>query len=126
MSHRRQLLVLVLGAGAIGVAMLAGRTDLVTLLFEPPMPVRVLLGMAAALLAIAIGLSATDRLGNRDSDARELIRAVRLLFLAVGVAAMAAGWLIGSPVPIVAGLVIAGVDVLETTFLLMVTAARGR
>jgi hypothetical protein len=126
MTVRRQLLVLLLGAGTIGVAMLAGRTDLVTLLFEPPTPARLLLGPAAALLAIGIGLRATDRLGDRDGDAPELIRAVRLLFLAVGVGAMAAGWLIGSPVPIVAGLVICGVDVLETTFLLMVTAARGR
>jgi hypothetical protein len=125
MSRGRQLVVLALGAGAIGVAMLAGRGDLVNLLLEPPLPARLLLGVATAIIALGIGLRAADRLGGGEGDARELIRAVRLLFLAVGVAAMAAGWLIGSPVPIVAGLVIIGVDVLETTFLLLVTAARG-
>jgi hypothetical protein len=126
MSGRRQLLVLGLGIVAIGAAMLAGRSDLVTPLFEPPMPASLLLGIAAAVLAVGIGLRAGDQLGDREGDARELIRAVRLLFLAVGVGAIAAGWLIGSPVPVVAGLVIAGIDMLETTFLLLVTAARGR
>jgi hypothetical protein len=126
MSGRRQVLMLGLGIAAIGVAMLAGQSDVVSLLFEPPMPASLLLGTAAAVLAVGIGLRAADQLGDRAGDARELIRAVRLLFLAVGVAAIAAGWLIGSPVPVVAGLVIAGIDMLETTFLLLVTTARGR
>ena len=37
----------------------------------------------------------------------------------------AAGWLMGHPLPFVAALVIAGVDILETTFLLLVVALRG-
>ena len=36
----------------------------------------------------------------------------------------AAGWLLGHPLPFVVALVIAGVDILETTFLLFVIAVR--
>jgi len=39
--------------------------------------------------------------------------------------AAAAGWLLGTPVPIVVGLLIAGVDVIETGFLLLVVSFRG-
>jgi hypothetical protein len=53
-----------------------------------------------------------------------MIRAVRLVFLAVAAFAAAAGWLIGHPLPLVVALVIAGVDVLETSFLLVVVALR--
>jgi hypothetical protein len=126
MSTRGQLGLLFVGVGAIVLAMVAGRSDLLADLFQPPMPARLVLGVGAGVVALVIALRATERLGGADGDARELIRAVRLLFLAVGVAAVSAGWVIGSPVPVVAGLVIAGVDVLETTFLLLVTAARGR
>jgi len=50
---------------------------------------------------------------------------VRLAFLAVAAFAAAIGWAIGSALPIVAALIIAGVDVVETSFLLLVTATRG-
>ena len=50
---------------------------------------------------------------------------MRYVFLAVAAFAAAAGWLIGHPLPFVVALVIAGVDVLETTFLLLVVAVRG-
>jgi len=36
--------------------------------------------------------------------------------------AAASGWLIGHPLPLIVALVIAGVDVLETTFLLIVVS----
>jgi hypothetical protein len=115
---------LALGALAIGGAMTAGRGDLLGTLLQPPVPVRFLLGTAAAILGIVLLLRSTERMGSRD-DPRELVRAVRVAFLAVGAFAAAAGWYLGSPVPIVAALVIAGVDVVETSFLLLVTAARG-
>ncbi len=114
---------LLLGALAVVAAMAAGRADLLSTFFMPPPFVRFLLGIAAAIVGIVLLLRSTDHMGSRD-DPRELVRAVRVAFLAVGAFAAAAGWLLGSPVPIVAALVIAGVDVVETSFLLLVTAAR--
>jgi hypothetical protein len=117
------LVALVLGAVAVVAAMAAGRSDLLSTFFLPPPLARFLLGIAAAILGVVLLLRSTDHMGSRD-DPRELVRAVRVAFLAVGAFAAAAGWLLGSPVPIVAALVIAGVDVVETSFLLLVTAAR--
>jgi hypothetical protein len=57
-------------------------------------------------------------------DLALLVRGVRYVFLAVAALSAAAGWLIGHPLPFVVALVIAGVDILETTFLLFVIAVR--
>jgi hypothetical protein len=54
------------------------------------------------------------------SDVRGLIRAVRLAFLGVAAFAAAAGWLVANPLPLVVATVIAGIDVIETSFLLLV------
>ena len=124
-SARRQLLLLLLGIGAVVLASMAGGTDALGRILEPPFPVGLLLAVAAVLLGIVVVLRAASRIGAAHEDARELIRAVRLIFLAVGCFAAAAGWVIGSAVPIVAGLMIVGIDVIETTFLLLVTAAPG-
>jgi hypothetical protein len=48
------------------------------------------------------------------------------VFLAVAAFAAAAGWALGHPLPLVVALVIAGVDVLETSFLLLVVNLRSR
>ena len=53
-----------------------------------------------------------------------MIRAVRLAFLAVAAFAAAGAWLVGSPLLLIVALVIAGVDVLETSFLLLVARTR--
>jgi hypothetical protein len=113
-------LVLLLGVGAVAAAMVAGRTDAIAVLLAPPQPVGYLLGAAAGVLGVAILLRSADQLGT-SREARAMIRAVRLAFLAVAAFAAAAGWILGSPVPIVVALVIAGIDVIETTFLLLVT-----
>ncbi len=118
------LIALLLGAAAIAAAMIAGRTDILALALQPPPPVGWLLGAAAALVGIVLLLRSADQVGTAAEPA-ELIRAIRIVFLSVAAFGVAAGWFIGSPVPIVAGLVIAGVDVLETTFLLIVTRSRG-
>ena len=52
-----------------------------------------------------------------------LVRGVRYLFLAVAAAAAAAGWLLGEALPLVVALVIAGVDVVETSLLLIVVGS---
>jgi hypothetical protein len=54
------------------------------------------------------------------SDVRGLIRAVRLAFLGVAAFAAAAGWLVANPLPLIVAAVIAGIDVIETSFLLLV------
>jgi len=45
---------------------------------------------------------------------------VRLAFLAVAAFAAAAGWAFGSPLPLIVALVVAGIDVVETSFMLLV------
>ena len=63
---------------------------------------------------------------DRPRGITEMIRGVRQVFLAVAAFAAASGWLIGHPLPLIVALVIAGVDVLETTFLLIVVSLHRR
>jgi hypothetical protein len=114
-----------LAVGVVGVVLISvsGRSDVVTTLLSPPMPARLLLGIAAFIVAVLIVLAAADRM-RADADARGLIRAVRLMFVAVGLFAIAVGWFIGSPVPVVAGIVITAIDLVETSFMLLVTTAK--
>jgi len=86
--------------------------------------VGLLLAAAATLLGLVALLRGAARIGPGRDDARELIRAVRLIFVAVGCFAAAAGWVVGSALPIVVGLIIVGIDVIETTFLLLATGTR--
>ena len=123
--HAGVTMAMALGASAIALAMLAGRSDLMASLLQPPAPVGWLLGAAAALVGVVLLLRSADQVGTAAEPA-ELIRAIRIVFLSVAAFGISAGWFIGSPVPIVAGLLIAGVDVLETTFLLLVTAGRAK
>ena len=66
----------------------------------------------------------TDATTMTGRDLAVLVRGVRYVFLAVAALCAAAGWLIGHPLPFVVALVIAGVDILETTFLLLVVSLR--
>jgi hypothetical protein len=118
------LAALLVGALALAAATLVGWEGLLGgLIISPPEPVRALLAAAAGLLGVWLLLRAAARM--RSSSAGELIRGVRLAFLAVAAFAAATGWALGSALPIVAALIIAGVDVVETSFLLLVTATRG-
>ncbi len=117
---------------------------------SPAPIVRAILAAAAFLLGIAwlaqaLGRLSTPPVAGRDArdpqsaprlpefPARSpdhphpavLIRAVRLVFLAVAAFAAAFGWLAGQAVPVVLALIVAGIDVVETTFLLLVVVARG-
>jgi hypothetical protein len=72
-------------------------------------------------------LEAGRHLGAEHATARDLaslVRGVRYVFLAVAALSAAGGWLVGHPLPFVVALIIAGVDILETTFLLVVVALR--
>jgi hypothetical protein len=79
--------------------------------------------------SVAVGLALLTRSVARLADAGTddvpgLIRAVRLAFLAVAAFAAAAGWAFGHPLPLVIAAVIAGIDVIETSILLVVVAGR--
>jgi hypothetical protein len=133
----------------VGALAIAGGTahgwdaDSLTGIVTPPPLIR------AALIGLAIGtalvllLGALNRIAGEPASAGRpgsgparprsaasprdigaMIRGVRLVFLAVAALAAASGWLIGHPLPLVVALVIAGVDVLETSFLLIVVGLR--
>ena len=93
----------------------------------PPPPVRAVL----VTLAVLFALWALRRGILRISQGRDpaaggpaaLIRGVRFVFLAVAGLSAAAGWLLGHPLPLIVALVIGAVDVIETTFLLLVLGA---
>lgn len=136
----RLLLGLVLVAGVAGVvlAMLLGLApDLLAFVAGPPPIVRA--GLAG--LAIVVGgrllVGAVRRIDGSvrrgpggeagrisASDLGTMVRGVRLVFLAVASFTAAVGWLLGEPLPLVIALVIAGVDVIETSFLLLVATRR--
>jgi hypothetical protein len=123
------------GIAALVAGTLAGWNGaLLEAIARPPALVRAALVAVFSLTALRLLAEAIRRIdaGRRvepgAAEARDLaglIRGVRLVFLAVAAASAAAGWLLGSPLPLVAALVIAGVDVLETGLLLLVVSARG-
>ena len=130
---------LIVGALAIagGTALGWDATALSAIVTPPPYLRAVLVGGSAAL-AMVLLLGALERLSGDASDGRRsaasptprdigaMIRGVRLVFLAVAALAAGSGWLLGHPLPLVVALVIAGVDVLETSFLLLVVGLRTR
>lgn len=138
-----RLVWLIAGAGAIAAGTALGwDAAALTTFVTPPVLLRAaLVGGSVAigiwLLTGALGLLAADRVGpdgpdetgpadERRRDIASMIRGVRLVFLAVAAFAAGAGWLLGHPLPLVVALVIAGVDVLETSFLLLVVNLRSR
>lgn len=117
-----QLLVLLVGVLVLVGLTVAGRGDLLARLLEPPTWAGVALAVAAALVGLVLLSRAAQRLTTSANEPRQLIRGVRLVFLAVAAFAAAAGWLLGSAMPVVVGLVIGAVDVVETTLLLLVAS----
>jgi hypothetical protein len=111
-----------LGALAIGTAF-GWNAGLLQSLVTPPALVRAALVGASAWLGVEMLRRALVGLTNGD-DLRILVRGVRYIFLAVAAFAAGAGWLLGSALPLIAALLIAGVDVVETSFLLIVVGAR--
>ena len=133
-------LVLLAGLAAIGIATAAGFLEgLLDVVATPPRVVRaglagfaIVLGgwqLRAATQRIDASLQAdlpADAGATRDADLGALVRAVRLVFLSAASFTAAAGWILGDPLPLVIALVIAGVDVVETSFLLLVATRRSR
>jgi len=125
------------GIAAIVLAMMTGLApDLLAFAAAPPLIVRAVLAGGAIVVGGRLLLSATRRIdasirrerepGGRisDADLGVLVRGVRLVFLAAASFTAAAGWIVAEPLPLVIALVIAGVDVVETSFLLLVATSR--
>jgi hypothetical protein len=91
----------------------------------PPIVRAALVGGAVVLGALLLARSVGRMAEAGTQDVPGLIRAVRLAFLAVAAFAAAAGWALGHPLPLIVAVVIAGIDVIETSFLLLVVG-RGR
>lgn len=133
------VLVLLAGVAAIGLAKIAGLAgDLLDVIAGPPPLVRAVLAGGALVLGGRLLMSAVRRIdgslrrdlpadGGRiaDADLGALVRGVRLVFLTAATFTAAGGWILGEPMPLVVALVIAGVDVVETSFLLLVASRRG-
>jgi len=123
------LLALAAGVLALVVGTAMGWDPaVVEAIVTPPPLVRAVL----VTLAVLFALWALRRGIQRISQGRDpatggpaaLIRGVRFVFLAVAGLSAAAGWLLGHPLPLIVALVIGAVDVIETTFLLLVLGAR--
>jgi hypothetical protein len=133
-TDRGRLAWLAAGSVAlVGGTLLGWSSEVLDAIAHPPALVRAALVGACVVVALWCLLQAVRRLDAgrhvpsgtlSGRDLAILIRGVRYVFLAVAALSAAAGWLIGHPLPIVVALVIAGVDVLETTFLLIVVALR--
>jgi hypothetical protein len=128
------VLPLLLGVAALAAGTVFGWNEgFVNLIVMPPPVLRAALVGGSVVVGIALFGAALRRLAgdgggvpvDRASDWPTMVRGIRLAFLGVAALAAAAGWVLGHPLPIVVALVIAGVDVVETSFLLLVARSRG-
>jgi hypothetical protein len=108
------VLAVVLGT-ALGVA-----PALLEAVVHPPAIVRAALIGGSVAIGVVLLTRGVIAMSAGEADIRRLIRGVRLAFLAVAAFAAAAGWALGSPLPLIVALVIAGIDVVETSFMLLV------
>jgi hypothetical protein len=125
-SRSGAAIALTLGALAVAVATIAGWNEgLLDTLVTPPPILRAALVGGTVTLGIVLLTRSVGRLADAgEHDVPGLIRAVRLAFLAVAALAAAAGWAIGHPLPLIVAAVIAGIDVIETSFLLLIVGRR--
>lgn len=111
------------GLAIVGATVAGSDANLLDPVIHPPAVVRAALvggSVAVAVVLLARGLA---RLASGTDDVPGLVRGVRLMFLAIAAFAAAAGWLLGEALPLLVALVIAGIDVVETSFLLLVVGA---
>ena len=115
---------LVVGLAAIAVATAFGwDARLLTAVASPPIVVRIALSGASVVVALLLLGGAVARMEGRVGSGGHLVtmlRGIRLAFLALAALAVALGWALGNALPFVVALIIAGIDVIETSFLLIV------
>ena len=131
-DRRGTVAALVGGIAALVIGIVAASNEaFLEAIVSPPAFVRAVLialsvvGGVALLAAAAARISAAGDSDNPERDLPGMIRGVRLIFLAVAAFAAAAGWALAHPLPLVVALVIAAIDVIETSFLLLVVTVRG-
>lgn len=125
----RNAVVAAIGLGALAVvgatilgSLPAGSLDA---LMTPPLIVRAAFVGAFAGVGVILLLRSVRRMSAAgEHDVPGLIRGVRWGFLAVAAFAAASGWAIGHPLPVVLAAIIAGIDVIETSFLLLLSRER--
>ena len=126
------LLPLGLGLAAFVVGTAFGwDRRLVDAVVTPPALARAALVAVSVVGGLALLVHGLRGIGAGDRDPVEgtrdlpgMVRGVRLVFLGVAAFAAAVGWIVGHALPIVIALIIAGVDVIETSFLLLVVRRR--
>lgn len=113
---------ILLGTLAVAAATLVGWNEgWLDAIVTPPTAIRAALAGGSVVLGFWLVARSVSRMAVAGtSDVRGLIRAVRLAFLGVAAFAAAAGWLVANPLPLVLAAVIAGIDVIEASFLLLV------
>jgi hypothetical protein len=120
------VVALVIGLGVFAAAMILGADGRVLeLVVGPPAIVRSLLVAVSVVGGLVLLRRALVRLSaaqGAEPDIPGTLRGIRLVFLAVAAFAAAAGWLLASPMPLLVALVIAAVDIVETSFLLLVVS----
>lgn len=115
---------LALGGAAVVAATLVGQDQArLDMIVRPPTPIRAALVGGSAAITVILLTRGLVRLAAGTTDVPGLVRGVRLVFLALASAAAGAGWALGNPLPLVVALVIAGIDVVETSFLLLVVTS---
>ena len=125
MTPTRGALVAVgLGGLAVLGATVAGTNGAFLDAIVHPVPiVRAALVGGSAALAVILLTRGLIRLSEGRTDVPGMIRGVRLVFLALAAASAGVAWILADPLPLIVALVIAGIDVLETSFLLLVVAS---
>jgi hypothetical protein len=134
-SGARRYVPLVVGIVLVGLGSLVGAdTRVADAVLRGPIVVRAALTGLVSLLGVWLLVLAVTRLaGSDNAQSRpvapgqtpqrpfaDMIRGIRLAFLAVAAFAAASAFLVGHLLPLVVGLIIAGVDVAETALLLLV------
>ncbi len=123
--------LLALAGGAVALVLgtaMGWSAGLVDTIVTPPPLVRAALVGGAVLFALWAFRRGIVRISEGRDPATggpaALIRGVRFLFLGIAGLSAASGSLLGHPLPLIVALVIAAIDVLETTFLLLVLGTR--
>ena len=118
---------------AAGVLAFLGGTSLgwdATLLdriVDPPDVARAALVGVSVVLGLWFlrgAIAGLEGVATGERDLGSAIRGIRFVFLAVAAFAAASGWLLAHPLPFIVALLIAGVDIIETSFLLLVVSLR--
>jgi hypothetical protein len=127
--HALELAPLGLGLAALAVATAFGwDATVLAAIVSPPAFVRIALAVASLIVALWLLGAAVGRMESRTDPGGHLVamlRGIRLAFLALAALAVALGWALGNGLPFVVALVIAGIDVIETSFLLIVVHRDG-